>query len=122
MPLFEEVLHKALANDARRELLLALSEKDKYLSELAEELGKKPQTIDFHLALLSEIGLISSQWKEGKKFYSLKDKKIIGFIRDKKPLPPGAHPKPPHEIILEAIAKLEKRIDSLESKIDRLKK
>ncbi len=121
-PLFDEILHKALANDVRRELLLALAERDKYLSELAEEIGKKPQTIDFHLALLSEIGLINSEWKEGKKFYSLKDKKVIGFIRDKKPLPIGAHPKPPHELVLEAIARLEKRLDTIENKIDRIKK
>lgn len=121
MPLFDEILHKALANDVRREILLALATKEKYLSELAEELGKKPQTLDFHLSLLSEIGLVESQWKEGKKFYSLKDKKVIGFIRDKKPMPPGMHPKPPHELILEAIARLEKKMDELEKKIDKKK-
>lgn len=122
MPLFDEILHKALANDVRREILLALAGKEKYLSELAEELGKKPQTLDFHLSLLSEIGLVESQWKEGKKFYSLKDKKVIGFIRDKKPMPPGFHPKPPHELILEAIAKLEEKIDEIERKIEKISK
>ncbi len=122
MPLFDEIVHRALANDVRRELLLALAEKEKYLSELAEELGKKPQTIDFHLSLLSEIGLVDSEWKEGKKFYSLKDKKVLAFIRDKKPMPPGFHPKPPHELILEAIAKLEKKIDEIERKIEKISK
>ncbi len=122
MPLFDEILHKALSNDMRREILLALDGKEKYLSELAEELGKKPQTLDFHLSLLSEIGLVESHWKEGKKFYSLKDRKVIAFIRDRKPMPLGAHPKPPHEMVLEAIARLEKKIDAIESKLDKMKK
>ena len=122
MPLFDEIVHKALASDVRRELLLALSKKEKYLSELAEELGKKPQTIDFHLALLEEIGLIEGVWKEGKKFYSLKDKRVLAFLRERRPIPPGLHPRPPHELVLEAIDKLNKRLDDLEKKIDRLRK
>ncbi len=120
--LFDEIVHKALSNDARREILLALSKKEKYLTELAEELGKKPQTIDFHLSLLSEIGLVDSEWKEGKKYYSLKDKRILDFLRDRKPVPPGMRPKPPHELILEAISKLNKRLDGIERKIEQIKK
>ena len=121
-PLFDEIVHKALSNDVRRELLLALSRKEKYLTELADELGKKPQTIDFHLSLLLEIGLVESAWKEGKKYYTLKDKRILDFLRDRKPVPPGMRPKPPHELVLDAISKLNKRLDEIERKIDRLKR
>ena len=96
MPLFEDIVHKALASEIRRSILLSISDKEKYLTEIANELEKKPQTIDFHLTLLSEIGLVESKWKEGKKYYFLKNKEILKFLREGKPLPPGAHPKPPH--------------------------
>ena len=81
MPLFEDIVHKALASEIRRSILLSISEQEKYLTEIAKELDKKPQTIDFHLTLLSEIGLVDSRWKEGKKFYSLKNKEILKFLR-----------------------------------------
>ena len=118
--MFDETVHKALSSEIRRELLIALSKKDKYLSELAQEAGKKPQTIDFHLSLLEDLGIIDSAWKEGKKYFSLKDKRLLSFLRDRKPLPPGLHPVPPHELILKAIGKLDKKIGELDKKIDQL--
>ena len=48
-PLFDEIVHKALSNDVRRKILLSLANREKYLSEIAGEIKKKPQTIDFHL-------------------------------------------------------------------------
>ncbi|NQV08860.1 winged helix-turn-helix transcriptional regulator [Candidatus Woesearchaeota archaeon] len=117
--LFDEILHKALASDIRRRILLSLSKKDKYLSEIAAEVEKKPQTVNFHLNVLSEIGLIEGAWKEGKKYYSLMDKKIIGFISERKPIPERLH-KPPHEIVADAMDKFSKRLDRIEEKLDML--
>lgn len=119
-PIFDEVLHKALANDVRREILLALAEKDKYLSEIAEEIKKKPQTIDFHLNILLEIGLVTSELRDGKKYYSLKDKKILDFLRERKAVPAEFRPKPPHEIVLDMWEDMKKRLDRIEKRLDSL--
>jgi len=115
-----DIVHKALGNEIRQKILLTLSKKDKYLSEIATEINLAPQTADFHLNLLSEIGLVDSDWKEGKKYYHLKDRKILEFLREKRPIPFALYPKPPHEIVMEAMEKLDKRLDVIEEKLDRL--
>ena len=107
--LFDDIVHKALASNIRRDILLSLSKKTKYLSEIAAEINKKPQTTDFHLSILQEIGLIESEWIEGKKYYSLKDKRIMDFLRGRKPMPADFRPKPPHEIVLDAWQDIAKR-------------
>ena len=119
-PLHEEIFHKALSSDIRREILLSLAKKEKYLSEISGEINKKPQTLDFHLNLLEEIGLVESEWREGKKYYFLKDKKILDFLRERKPVPLHLRPKPPHEIVIDAWDDLSKKLDRIEKKIDRL--
>ena len=118
--LFDEIVHKALASDIRRGILLSLAKKEKYLSEIAKEVGKKPQTVDFHLNMLEEIGLVQGNWKEGKKFYSLKDKKITEFLTERKPIPEELRPKPPHEIVLDMWQDIKKRLDAIDKKIDKL--
>jgi DNA-binding transcriptional ArsR family regulator len=120
MPLFEDIVHKALASEIRRQILISLGEKEKYLTEIAHEVRKKPQTIDFHLTLLTEIGLVESEWKEGKKYYSLKNREILNFLRERRPLPGSMHPKPPHEIVMDAWKDLSDRLDRIENKIDGL--
>jgi len=122
MPFFDEIIHKALSNDVRREILLSLSKKDKYLTEIATEIKKKPQTIDFHLSLLEEIGLVAADWREGKKYYSLKDKKILDFLRERRAVPAEFRPKPPHEIVLDMWDDMKKRLDRIEKKLDSLSK
>lgn len=119
-PLFDEIVHKALSNDVRREILLCLAKKDKYLTEIANEIKKKPQTIDFHLNLLVEIGMVDSEWREGKKYYFLKDKKILEFLKNNKAVPAEFRPKPPHEIILDMWEDMKKRFDRLENRINDL--
>lgn len=122
LPLPDEMFHKALASDIRREILMSLSKKEKYLSEISEEIKKKPQTVDFHLNLLQEIGLVDSEWKEGKKYYFLKDRKILDFLREGKPVPLHLRPKPPHEIVIDAWNDLSKKLDRIEKKLDKLLK
>ena len=123
MPLlFDEIVHKALANDIRRKILLSISDKDKYLSEISVEIGKKPQTIDFHLNLLSEIGLVRGEWREGKKYYSLIDRKILDFLSHRKPIPEEFRPKAPYEIVLDMWSDMKKRLDRIEKKVGELDK
>ena len=119
-PLHDEIFHKALASDIRREILLSLAKKEKYLSEISEEIKKKPQTVDFHLSLLQEIGLIDSEWKEGKKYYLLKDRKILDFLKEGKAVPLHLRPKPPHEIVIDAWNDLSKKLDRIEKKLDKI--
>lgn len=121
-PLFDEIVHRALSNDVRREILLSLAEKEKYLSEISTEIKKKPQTIDFHLNMLVEIGLVIGEWREGKKYYRLKDKKIIEFIKHRKPIPEEFRPKPPHEIVLDMWDDMKKRLDKIDKRLDLLEK
>lgn len=116
----EQIIHKALASDIRRQILLCLAKKEKYLSEISVEVNKKPQTIDFHLSLLEEIGFVQSDWREGKKYYSLKDKKILVFLREKKSVPHQFRPRPPHEIMIEAWKDIVKRLDKIDKKLDEL--
>ena len=118
----DEIVHRALSNDVRREILLGLAKKDKYLTEIALEIKKKPQTIDFHLKLLEEIGLVKGEWREGKKYFSLKDRRILDFLRREKAIPAEFRPKPPHEIVLEMWEDVKERLDRIEKKLDRLEK
>ena len=119
---FDEIIHKALSSNIRTAILLSLSKKSKYLSEIAEEINKKPQTVDFHLNVLSEVGLVEDKWIEGKKYYAIRDKKIVDFLKDRKAIPPDFRPKPPHEIILDAWNDLSKKLDRIERKIDEISK
>ena len=121
-PLFDEIVHKALSSEIRREILLSLEKKDKYLTEIASEIKKKPQTIDFHLNMLEEIGLVKGEWKEGKKYYSLKEKRILDFLKRRKAIPEEFRPKPPHEIVLEMWDDMKKRLDRIEKKLDKLER
>ncbi len=120
MPPFEDIIHKALSSEVRRDILLSLVKGDKYLTEIANEIKKKPQTIDFHMTLLQEIGLVESEWKQGKKYYKLINKEIVDFLRNGKPVPTRFRPKPPHEIMIEAWDDMKERMDRIEKKLDKL--
>ena len=98
-------IHKALSSPTRKLILETLSAGPKYLSELSSAVGRKPQTLDFHLKLLLSAGLVRSEWKSGKKYYILKKKQ--------KPLP-----REPNVLHPELLLKL----DTIESKLDRLLK
>ena len=116
-PHFEEVVHKALASDIRKNLLISLGKGRKYLSQLAEDLKRPPQSIDFHLRLLEEIGMVSSEQEGGKKYYTLTDRRVLEFLKEGKPLPLSLHPRPPHELILEELAKMKEQLARIESKL-----
>ncbi|HLC76755.1 MAG TPA: winged helix-turn-helix domain-containing protein [archaeon] len=118
----DEIVHRALSNDVRKEILLTLAKKDKYLTEIASEIKKKPQTIDFHLKLLEEIGLVKGEWREGKKYFSLKDKRILDFLRREKAIPAEFRPKPPHEIVLDMWEDMKEKLDRIEKKLDKIEK
>jgi len=117
---FDAMVHKAFSSPVRKQILMGISKKPKYLSEIAQEVGKKPQTIDFHLKVLVELDLIETNWIEGKKYFSIKDKNIIGFLKEKKPITPHFQHKPPHEIVAEAMKTIEKKLNSIEKRLIKL--
>ena len=106
----------------RREILLFLSSGRKYLSEIAEHVERAPQTVDFHLRILENAGVVFSSNEEGKVFYELKDRSILEFLRDERPLPGRFHPKPPHEIVADSMAELNKKLASIEERLERIEK
>ena len=118
--MYEDNIHKALSSPMRRDIILFLSTGKKYLSEIAGHVHKTPQTVDFHLEILVKNGLINSSASEGKKYYELKDRGILKFLREKRPLPHAHHPKPPHEIILDVKDELNERMERIEKKLDEL--
>lgn len=119
---FDAMVHKAFSSPVRKQILLIISKKPKYLSEISKEIDKKPQTIDFHLKVLVELDLVESNWIEGKKYFSIKDKNIIEFLKDGNPVIPHFQNKPPHEIVAEAMEQIEKRLTSIEKKINSIEK
>ncbi|MEA2036937.1 MAG: winged helix-turn-helix domain-containing protein [Nanoarchaeota archaeon] len=117
---FDAMIHKAFSSPVRKQILLAISEKPKYLSEIGQEVSKKPQTIDFHLKVLVELGLVEANWIEGKKYFSIRDKNIVKFLKDEKPMVSHFHHKPPHQIVEEAMRQMEKKLTRIEKKLDKL--
>ena len=111
------IFHRALANDTRRNILLSLAKNEKYLSEIALELDMKPQTVDFHLNMLEELGLVETAIRGGKKFYKLQDPHILEFLQDRKPVPPRFH-KPPHEATQDMLRKIKEQLDRIEKKLN----
>jgi len=114
------IFHRALANDIRRQILINLGKKEMYLSEIASELDMKPQTIDFHLNMLEELGLVETENRGGKKFYKLQDPHILEFLQDKRPVPPRFH-RPPHEATQDMLREIKEQLDRIEKKLAKLK-
>ena len=118
----EKNIHKALSSRPRREILIFLGNDKKYLSEIAKHINKSPQTADFHLSILEDNNIVKSSEEGGHKFYKLKNKKILKYIEKEEPLPHKHHPKPPHEIVLDIKKDLNKRMDELDKKMDKILK
>ena len=113
-------VHRILGNSLRRMILLEIGKGEKYLTEIAKAVEREPQTVDFHLSKLEDIGVISSEQKHGKVFYRLVDSEVLNFLKEGTILPPHLHPKPPHEIIAEFQAEIREKLDGFENKLDRI--
>jgi DNA-binding transcriptional ArsR family regulator len=109
---------KALSSSIRQEIIIFLSNGEKYLSEIAEHLNKTPQTVDFHLNILQELGIVKGIERDGKKYYVLIDNEILKSFGPHGPRFGMHHHKPPHEIVLDIKDELNNRMDELERKMD----
>ncbi|MHA1540587.1 MAG: ArsR family transcriptional regulator [Alphaproteobacteria bacterium] len=77
------VIFKAISYKTRTDILKLISKKSNlYLTDLAKKLKMKKQTLEFHLRILKNIGLISSKRKEGKVFLSYNKNKVSKCFDD----------------------------------------
>jgi len=67
-PLIEERKKEVLAADIKRDIY-EQCEKPKSSKEIAQVLGTKPQNINYHLAILTEYGLLDYETKGAEKIY-----------------------------------------------------
>lgn len=77
----EQIVHigEALAHPVRIQLLYMLSEKERYIYELAKDLNLSRQVVDLHLKRLEKAGFVESDLRleendlRAKKFFRLKE-------------------------------------------------
>jgi DNA-binding transcriptional ArsR family regulator len=65
-------LYRALGDESRLRILRLLAERDRYLTEIANELGLSKPTIKHHLALLRAAGLVTLIEQGNLTYYSLR--------------------------------------------------
>lgn len=66
-----DLLH-ALSSRKRLQILKLLSGKDRYVSEIMDELGMDGKNAKHHLDSLEELDLVESYSKGRRKYYTLK--------------------------------------------------
>ena len=66
-----EDVFTVLAEQTRRDILLALREGQKAVGELVEELGASQPTVSKHLRVLREAGLVSMRAEGQRRYYRL---------------------------------------------------
>jgi DNA-binding transcriptional ArsR family regulator len=75
------LIFKALADDTRVQIALALSKEELCVCDVAALMGVTEATASHHLRLLRNMGLAKYR-KQGKLvFYSLDDEHVMGMIR-----------------------------------------
>ena len=113
---------KALSSGIRQEIIMFLKTGDKYLSEIAEKVSKTPQTIDFHLNILRNNSFVEIVERNGKKYYHLKDKDILNSFGPRGFGVGRNRHQTPHEIVSNSMEEINKKLKSIEDKLDRLLK
>jgi hypothetical protein len=63
---------KALANESRLRIVGLLAERERNVQELAELLGLKEPTVSHHLAVLKELGVVTSRPEGVVRWHALK--------------------------------------------------
>ena len=76
----------ALSSEIRLLIVCALIEKSRSVSELLEETGTTMGNISQHLRILEENMILESKKVGNKVFYSIRNKKVIRFIKGIKQL------------------------------------
>ena len=104
-------MHKAMSSEIRQKILFSLANGEKYLTQLSEEIKRKPQTADFHLNILRDLGIIESEIKSGKRYYFIKNKKLALDLKNHHKI--SHQPASSNEEILKRLDRIEKKLDKL---------
>ncbi|MCK5706394.1 MAG: winged helix-turn-helix transcriptional regulator [Candidatus Aureabacteria bacterium] len=72
---------KIICDPTRMKILLSLEKGEICVCDIAHVLGMSLSAVSHQLRLLRNIGLVRYRSEGKMAFYSLKDKKIIGFIK-----------------------------------------
>ncbi|MEO8391461.1 MAG: metalloregulator ArsR/SmtB family transcription factor [Chloroflexota bacterium] len=75
--LLHEQVCDALGSPIRLMIFYALSDKPRYVTDLAEELNLPQSTISRHLRVLRERGLVTAQREGPAVYYSLADQRVL---------------------------------------------
>jgi DNA-binding transcriptional ArsR family regulator len=73
---------RALADDSRRRILLALADRHGYPAELAQRLGLSRSNVSNHLACLRDCGLVVPRFEGRRIRYELADPRIAPILGD----------------------------------------
>ena len=71
----------ALANPARLKMIVSLSQGEKCVCEMAQEVGLDMSTTSRHLAQLREVGLLEDDRRGNMVFYALKATCLPEFLQ-----------------------------------------
>jgi hypothetical protein len=72
---------KAMANESRLRIVGLLAERERSVQELAETIGVKEPTVSHHLAVLKQLGLVSSRAEGVTRWYALRPETLTEFNR-----------------------------------------
>ena len=72
---------KAMANESRLRIVGLLTERERSVQELAELLGLKEPTVSHHLAILKDLGLVSSRAQGVTHWHALRPEALAEFNR-----------------------------------------
>ena len=74
-------LFRGFGDVTRLSILELVSDKEKTVTEIAEELEQSQSNVSNHLSCLLECGLVTSR-REGKnRFYSISDKRVVRLLK-----------------------------------------
>src|SRR5579875_1506222 len=72
---------KAMANESRLRIVGLLSERERSVQELAELLDLKEPTVSHHLAVLKELGLVTSRPEGVIRWHALKPDAVADIAK-----------------------------------------
>lgn len=68
---------KIIGSKTRLKILHHLSKKDMYVSEIMKEVGLDGKTAKHHLDVLEEKGIVSTEERDRRKYYSLEKEVLV---------------------------------------------
>jgi len=74
-------LFRGFGDVTRLSILESISEEEKTVTKISEELDQSQSNVSNHLSCLSECGLVKSRRDGKNRFYSIGDKKVVKLLK-----------------------------------------